>query len=174
MTGQARRIAPRGFTLIEVLIVLAIILMIAGLVSVSLFERRDQADISHAKINLNTLRDGLDAFRLDFRRYPTDEEGVAVLWDKEKLDADADAGTWTKYLRDALPTDPWGNEWGYAQVSESYEQGDDENTTAVAPYDLWSNGPDGEEGTDDDIRVGASKTTDESKDFGGDLAPTEP
>lgn len=173
MTGQARRIAPRGFTLIEVLIVLAIILMIAGLVSVSLFERRDQADIDRTKIDLNTLRDGLDAFRLDFRRYPTDEEGVAVLWDKEKLDADADAGKWTKYLRDALPTDTWGNEWGYAQVSESYEQ-DDENTTAVAPYDLWSNGPDGEEGTDDDIRVGTSKTADESKDFGGDLAPTEP
>jgi len=174
MNGQPRHTGARAFTLIEVLIVLAIILMIAGLVSVSLFKRRDQADISHAKINLNTLRDGLDAFRFDFRRYPTDEEGLAVLWDKEKLDSEAESGTWSQYLRDPLPTDPWGNEWGYAQESESFEP-DDENATAVAPYDLWCNGPDGEEGTDDDIRVGGSKASgDDTQEFGGDLAPTAP
>lgn len=173
MNAHPRRPAASGFTLIEVLIVLAIILMIAGLVSVSLFARRDQADVDLTRINLNTLRDGLDAFRFDYRRYPTDEEGLAVLWDKGQLDAEADSSKWTQYLREALPTDAWGNEWGYAQVAESYEP-DEESPTAVAPYDLWSNGPDGEEGTDDDVRVGGSSSGESSEEFGGDLAPTEP
>ena len=161
-----------GFTLIEVLIVLAIILMISGLVAVQLFSRRDRADIDQTRINLNTLRDALDAFRFDFRRYPTDEEGLAVLWDKAKLDAEADAAAWAGYLQEPLESDVWGNAWGYAAQSEDFEA-DEDNPSATAPFDLWSNGPDGEEGTDDDIRSGRSAAGEEAEGPGGDLAPPQ-
>ena len=169
---RARAAARGGFTVIEVLIVLAIILMISGLVAISLFGRRDQADIDVTKVNMNTLRSALDAFRFDMRRYPTDEEGVAVLWDREQLDPEADGTKWTQYLSKPMPNDQWGNPWGYSQESEDFES-DEENASAVAPYDLWSNGPDGEEGTDDDIRLGGSGATgDDADEFGGDLVPS--
>ncbi len=171
LTPPAR--ARGAFTLIEVLIVLAIIVMIAGFVSVSLFARRDQADVQATQINISTLGDALDAFRLDYRRYPTDDEGLAVLWDKEKLDSEADGSLWATYLTKPIPTDVWGNEWGYAQQVEDFDSGEEENTAAVAPYDLWSYGPDGEDGTDDDIRASGSGSGEDESDLGGDLVPSD-
>ncbi|GJM19061.1 MAG: type II secretion system protein GspG [Phycisphaeraceae bacterium] len=169
MHGYART----GFTLIEILIVLAIVVMISGLAAVALFGQREKADVQATQINLGTIGDALDAFRLDYRRYPTDEEGVAVLWDREQLDADAESSSWIKYLEDPSPRDVWGNAWGYAQESEDYEP-DEENPAAVAPYDLWSNGPDGEEGTDDDIRMaGATGSSDGEDGVGSDLLPDQ-
>ncbi len=166
--------ARRAFTLIEVLIVLAIIVMIAGFVSVSLFARRDQADVQAAQINLSTLGDALDAFRLDYRRYPTDDEGLAVLWDKEQLDSEADGSLWASYLTKPMASDVWGNEWGYAQQAEDFDSGiEEENTSAVAPYDLWSFGPDGEDGTDDDIRAGGTGSGEDEGELGGDLVPDD-
>lgn len=162
----------RAFSLIEVMIVLAIILVIAGLVSVTVFGRRDQADADVTRVNLNTLGDALAAFRFDFRRYPTDDEGLAVLWDKSKLDPEADASLWSSYLEAPLDKDAWGKQWGYAQQSESYEP-DEENPVSVPPFDLWSYGPDGEDGTEDDIRVGATAAADNAEEPGGDLIPAD-
>ena len=141
-----RRIRRAAFTLIEVMIVLAIVLALAGLVGVVLFQRQDQAKVQLTKIDLNTLKKALDGFRLDYGRYPTDEEGIQVLWDKELLDAEADVDSYTEYLSEPLSTDRWGGEWGYRQESETRE----------GKYDLWSNGPDKEEGTEDDITAWAS------------------
>lgn len=165
--------ARRAFTLIEVLIVLAIVAMIGGFVTVSLLTKRDQADLKAAEINLNTLSASLDAFRFDFRRYPTDDEGLAVLWDKEKLDSESDGSLWSGYLTKPLPEDVWGNEWGYAQEADDFDSGEDESTTAVAPYDLWSFGPDGEDGTDDDIRTGGTGSGDDEGGLGSDLVPDD-
>lgn len=140
------RIARRGagFTLIEVMIVIAIILMLTGLVAYNVLGRKDQAKADMARIDMNTVRGAMKQFRLDFDRYPKDEEGVKVLWDKTALvvDNEADEAKWHKYLEEPLPNDRWGNAWGYKQVSEH----GDEDT-----YDLWSFGPDGQEGNDDDI-----------------------
>ncbi len=138
------RRAPGGFTLIEVMIVIAIILALSGLVAVALFGQRDKAQKDTAKIELNTIKGALDFFRLDFDRYPKDEEGVAVLWDKSKLDPEADATKWHEYLKSPMPNDRWGHPWGYKQQSEHSED--------TTKYDLWSFGPDGQEGTDDDIK----------------------
>jgi general secretion pathway protein G len=135
--------AGAGFTLIEVMIVIAIILALSGLVGVAVFAQRDSAKKDTAKVELNTIKRGLEMFRLDFDRWPKDEEGLAVLWDKSKLDPESDATKWKQYLTDPMPNDRWGHAWGYKQVSE--HQSDD------TKYDLWSNGPDGQEGTDDDI-----------------------
>jgi general secretion pathway protein G len=109
---------------------------------VAVFSRRDEAKKDTAKIELNTLKNALNMFRMDYDRWPTDQEGVKVLWDKSVLDSEADQTKWKPYLTDPLPNDKWGSPWGYRQKSE---HGDD------TKYDLWSFGPDKQEGTDDDI-----------------------
>ncbi len=140
--GQRRSKARRAFTLIEVMIVIAIILALSALVGVALFSRQKEAKSSLAQIDMNTLKKGLQQFYLDFDRFPSDEEGLAVLWSKESLSAEGDQAKWKKYLEEPMANDRWGHPWGYRQSSE---HGDD------SKYDLWSVGPDGQEGTDDDI-----------------------
>ncbi len=132
----------RGFTLIEVMIVIAIVLALAALVTVNLIGRKRQATGSLAEIDLNSLKAGLKQFYLDYDRWPTEDEGLAVLWDKERLDPEADANRWHKYLEKALTVDRWGTEWGYRQMSEHGDESE---------CDLWSFGPDKQEGTEDDI-----------------------
>lgn len=141
-TRNARR--GGGFTLIEVMIVITIILMLTGLVAYNVLGRQKQAKADLCKIDMNTIKGAMKQFRLDFDRYPKDEEGVKVLWDKTALvvDNEQDEAKWHKYLEEPLPNDRWGRPWGYKQVSE---HGDEEI------FDLWSFGPDGQEGNDDDI-----------------------
>lgn len=141
-THRRTPIARRAFTLIEVMIVIAIILALSGLIGVALFSRRDDAKRDTVKIDLNNVKQALDLFRHDFERYPKDEEGVKVLWDKTALDAEADQTKWKGYLKEPMPTDRWGSPWGYRQVSE---HGDESR------FDLWSYGPDKQDGTEDDL-----------------------
>lgn len=151
------RLVRAGFTLIEVMIVIAIILALSGLIGVALFQRRDEAKKQLVQIDLNSMKSALKQFRLDYERWPTDEEGITVLWDKGVLDGEADENKWHKYLDEAMPNDKWDRPWGYRQVSEN----GDEDT-----YDLWSVGPDGEEGTEDDI-TSWTKDSDEFGEGGG-------
>lgn len=151
-TCRRRRAARRGgFTILELLIVIGIILAIGGIVTVNLMGMRDKADTSLTKVKIQNVGRALDNFKLDMKRYPTEEEGVAVLWDKELLEDEGDAAKWAgPYLQEPSPEDTWGFEWVYRSPSE---------VEGVA-YDLISVGPDGEEGTDDDLsnlegRVGA-------------------
>lgn len=143
-SGFRRGAARRGFTLIEVMIVIAIILALTGLIAVNVLGRQKQAKADLCKIDMNNIKSALKQFRLDFDRYPTDEEGVKALWDKNAVvtDSDADAAKWRKYLDEPMPNDRWGKPWNYKQASD---HGDEDI------YDLWSNGADGQEGTDDDI-----------------------
>lgn len=160
--GAWRRASVRpGFSLIEVMIVIAIILAISGLVALTLFSRRDQAESDLGRVEFRQIEQALKFFRLDFNRYPTDEEGLAVLWDKERLDPEADQNVWKGYLEAPMAKDRWGNEWGYRQQSEETED--------TTKYDLWSFGPDGEEGTEDDLESWDVGTEDEEG--GGDLPP---
>jgi general secretion pathway protein G len=151
----------RAFTLIEVMIVIAIILALSGLVGVALFRQRDSAKVDLARTDMNSLRNGLDLFRLDFDRYPSDEEGLKVLWDKTALTDEAGQTKWKEYLREPMATDRWGTAWGYRQVSE---HGDE------TKFDLWSFGPDKQEGTDDDITSWSGSESGESGDS-GELPP---
>ena len=160
--GQIRRTMRRAFSLIEVMIVIAIILAISGLVALTLFSRRDQAESDLGRVEFRQIEQALKFFRLDYSRYPTDEEGLAVLWDKERLDPEASQDVWKGYLEAPMPKDRWGNDWGYRQQSEETED--------TTKYDLWSFGADGEEGTDDDIA--SWKVASEEDDMGGSLPPT--
>ena len=165
-TTRRFRSARRAFTLIEVLIVLGIVLALSAIIGVAVFQRGDDAKVSLAETDLNNITSALQLFRLDFERYPTEDEGIAVLWSEETLEVedDAEESKWKgPYLQSPLPTDRWDNEWGYRDESE-YGQ----------PYDLWSNGPDGEEGNEDDITSWANAVTDEDGGFGEDLLPTAP
>jgi general secretion pathway protein G len=137
-----RRGVRRGFTLIEVMIVIAIVLALTGLIGVAVFSRKDDAKKDMAKTELNQIKNALGLFRLDFDRWPTDQEGVKVLWDKTALEGEEEQAKWKGYLTEALPKDKWGSDWGYRQKGE---HGDE------TKFDLWSYGPDKQEGTEDDI-----------------------
>lgn len=156
-TGRGRR---AGFTLIEVMIVIAIIVALAGLVGVALFARRDEAKINLVRADLGTIKHAMKLFQFDFERWPTDAEGIAVLWDKSKLDPEADQSKWKGYLDEPMPTDKWDQPWVYRAESD----------TDPTKYDLRSTGPDKEEGTDDDI-LGQAKAEDETGGSGVDGPP---
>lgn len=135
--------ARSAFTLFEVMIVIAIIVAIGGLVGLSVLSRKKDADKDLAKVQIKSIESALEGFHLKYDRWPTDEEGLAVLWSKDTLSAEADQAKWSAELKSPIPTDKWGTPWGYRSVSE---HGDE------TKFDLWSNGPDKQEGTEDDIK----------------------
>ncbi len=156
---QSRAIHARGgFTLIEVMIVLAIVLALGSIVAVAVLSRRDDANLDLTKTDMTRLDQGLKWFYFEYNRYPTDEEGLAVLWSSETLDPELDASSWKSQLEAPLDKDRWGFEWMYMQQR-------DEDPTK---YALWSVGPDGEDGTEDDLKAWSD---DESDGFGFDDMP---
>lgn len=132
----------KGFTIIEVMVVLAIIAILLGLVAWNVVGKTDDAKVTAAKMELDRLQTALDDFKLTIGRYPSDEEGLEVLWSNDALSSEdeAEEDKWQKFLKKPSPNDVWGNPWEYTVESEH----DD-------PYDLWSVGPDGEPDTEDDI-----------------------
>ncbi len=100
----------RGISLLEMLIVLAIMGLLATLVAPRLFSQLDKSKITAAKAQAKALRLALDAYKLDTGRYPNEQEGLTVL-----VTAPAsDDGSWYgPYLDGDLPKDPWGNPMVY-------------------------------------------------------------
>jgi general secretion pathway protein G len=160
MKVQSRAMNARsGFTLIEVMIVLAIVLALGSIVAVAVLSRRDEANVNLTKTDMTRLKQGLEWFQFQYNRFPTDEEGLAVLWSSETLDPELDASDWKAQLQEPLLKDRWGHEW-------MYQQERDEDPTKFA---LWSVGPDGEDGTDDDLKSWTDDNA--SGDFGFDDMP---
>ena len=145
MRNQRRhtKFVRRGFTLIELLIVIAILLAIGGLVVVNLIPRGEQAKADLQLVQFDKVDEALQHFRLDLNRWPTDEEGLAVLWDRDAMEDEEDFDRWRgPYMEDILLKDQWGNELVYRYPGE---------IRGESFYDLISVGPDKEEDTDDDI-----------------------
>ncbi|MDG2029594.1 MAG: type II secretion system major pseudopilin GspG [Phycisphaerales bacterium] len=143
-TPGRRRIRRRAFTILELLIVIAILLAIGGIVLINVLGAQDRADIGVTQVQMQALVDGMKQFRVDMKRYPSEDEGVAVLWSSSALDDEEASGSWGgPYLEKPVAKDQWGNPWVYRNPSE----------TEGLPYDLVSNGPDGEEDNDDDISI---------------------
>lgn len=138
-----RPIAPRAFTILELLIVIGIMLVIGALVVINVMGARDKADVQTTVVQLRNFQGAVDRFRVDMRRMPTQEEGLKVLWSKEGLE-EADAASWGgPYLSDPKKVDNWGTEWIF-KVPADIEG---------IEYDIISAGPDKEEGTEDDISL---------------------
>jgi general secretion pathway protein G len=138
--GSRRR---RAFTLIELLIVIAILLAIGGLVVVNLIPRGEQAKADLQRVQFDQVDGAMKQFRLDLQRWPTEEEGLAALWRQDALEDEEDYERWRgPYLENPIDQDYWGGELVYRNPSEELGEGQ---------YDIVSFGPDGEEGTEDDI-----------------------
>lgn len=141
-----RRNSRKGFTLIEVLLVVMILAMLAAFVVPNLMGSQQKANINLSKAAIGPngpISNVLDQFRLDLGRHPTTDEGLAALVTQSTGLDEGAAQRWAgPYVKDPNGlNDPWGNPYGYKNPGEVNVNG----------YDLWSNGPDGQAGTEDDI-----------------------
>ncbi len=120
----------RGFTLIEVMVVIAILGILAALVVPQIVGKDDKARVERVKSDLKAIASSLEMYKLDNHSYPTTEQGLEAL-----VSQPAGAEHWAEggYLR-KVPKDPWGQEYIYISPGES------------GPYDLLSFGADKAEG----------------------------
>ena len=121
----------RGFTLVEMLVVITIIALVVGLVGPRVLNYLTESKIKAAKIQIESFGSALDLYYLDVGRYPTSAEGLAGLVQRSGTTA-----LWNgPYLRGgAVPADPWGRPYVYRSPGQQ------------GPYDLISYGADGQEG----------------------------
>ena len=133
----SRRRRASGFSLIELLLVLVILITLAAIVVPKFTKRTEQARVTAAHTDVANLEVALDAFEIDAGRFPADQEGLEAL-----VAAPADLSAWRgPYIKRGVPKDPWGQPYRYRQPGQHNAEG----------YDLYSFGPDGQEGGGDDI-----------------------
>jgi general secretion pathway protein G len=120
----------RGFTLLELLVVMVIIGLLAAYVGPQYFSQLGKSEVKAAQAQVSALQKALDTYRVDVGHYPTTEQGLAALNTRPQNEA-----KWSgPYLQKAVPPDPWGRPYLYKSPGE---HGD---------YDLYSLGKDGQPG----------------------------
>ena len=158
--------ARLGFTLTELLIVMAILVLLVSLVGPRLLGSKEKADINSVRTQIGMFQSALERYAVDMNKFPSSEQGLAALIAEPaadssggELEGGSDGGdlelegseeeggsssNWDgPYVKtETLPKDPWGN-------SYRYEFPATHNKMNVP--DIWSLGPDGQENTDDDI-----------------------
>jgi general secretion pathway protein G len=135
---QRNKFVRYGFTMVELMAVLIILGLLATLVVTKVASKIDQARITTTKANLKILHSAVNQFKMDTGRFPTEDEGLRAL-----IEQPTDVQIWEPggYLETTeLPLDGWGHDFKYELFPESGKQ-----------FAIRSFGPDGEEGTEDDL-----------------------
>jgi general secretion pathway protein G len=140
-TRPVRRpsLLQRGFTLIELMVVLVIIGVLAALIVPNVLDRADDARVTAAKTDVNNLMQALKLYRLDNQRYPTGEQGLNALVTKPA--ASPVPPNWRPYL-EKLPADPWSRPYQFLNPGVHGE---------VDVLSLGADGQPGGEGKDADV-----------------------
>lgn len=126
--------SQQGFTLLEMLVVLVIIGLLAGLVGPRLFGKVDSSKVSTAETQIKMIKGALETMRLDTNRFPTTEEGLKVLYYQPQQEQMKKL--WQgPYLDEPAPEDPWGNSYQYSIPGKDGQ-----------PFALYSFGADGQQG----------------------------
>ena len=136
-----RRSKDAGFTLIEIMVVIAIIGILATLIVPKIMGRPDEARVVAAKQDVGTIVQALKLYRLDIGRYPTTDQGLKALVEKPTSEPVPQNWKMGGYL-DSLPKDPWGNVYQYANPGTNGE---------IDVYSFGSDGKPGGIGLDADI-----------------------
>lgn len=148
--NRTRRTATRrGFTLTELLIVMAILVLLVSLVGPRLLGSKEKADINSVKTQIGMFQAALERYAIDMNTFPSTEEGLqALVEDPSQAEAGNGEGgegsSWDgPYLKQStLPKDPWNQAYAY-EYPPTHGKGD-------VP-EIWSFGPDRQEETEDDI-----------------------
>ena len=131
----------RGFTLIEIMVVIVIIGVLAALVAPRVLSRTDEARVTAARQDVSSVMAALKLYRLDNQRYPSTEQGLQALVGKSTIDPIPN--NWKQYL-DKVPVDPWGKPYQFL------------NPGLRGEIDVFSFGADGQSGgTGFDADVGS-------------------
>lgn len=131
--SKLKRTRRRGFTLVEVLLVLAILVILGAMVGVGVVQVKKTADKRAAKAQVGMLDEAINLYRVDVGSFPDTLEDL-----RQPPQGLRNPDKWSgPYLQKELPIDPWQNDYQYAN------EGDD--------FRVWSFGPDGADGGNDDI-----------------------
>ena len=131
-------IRPQGFTLIEVMVVLLIIGIMASMVAPQILGNQEEAQLKKAAVDIQQLESALEMYKLSNNMFPTTEQGLEALVSAPSIEPIPRNYRDEGYIR-RLPEDPWGNPYQLLSPGE------------MGSIDVFSNGPDREPGTEDDI-----------------------
>ncbi|AJE22999.1 general secretion pathway protein G [Azotobacter chroococcum NCIMB 8003] len=133
MKATIRTRRQRGFTLLEIMVVLVILGLLVALVAPNVLQNQDRAMVEKAKADVALLEQALDMYKLDNFQYPTTNQGLEALVTKPEIDPQPKRYNSNGYIK-RLPQDPWGNPYQYLQPGTK------------KAFDVYSLGADGEMG----------------------------
>ena len=139
------RMQQRGFTLIEIMAVVIIMGLLAGIVGVAIFGQLDTARVNTTRTQMKQLEAALSFYQMDNGRFPSTDQGLRALVEQPTVGREVRSYRNGGYIQGGrLPTDAWGNEYLYEFPGSNNAHG----------FDIWSLGADGQPGgaeTDADI-----------------------